>query len=78
MKIVLLRIFVPLFLVFTSIPLFAQTTATVRGRITTSDNKPIEYISVALQGTGKGAMTDARGFYEIKQIQPGKYQITAS
>ncbi|PWG81482.1 TonB-dependent receptor [Pararcticibacter amylolyticus] len=78
MKIVLLWIFFPLFLVFISLPLFAQTTATVRGRITTSDNKPIEYISVALQGTGKGAMTDARGFYEIKQIQPGKYQIIAS
>ncbi|MCJ8208698.1 TonB-dependent receptor [Mucilaginibacter sp. RS28] len=78
MKTLLLKFSVPLFLVLLSSSLLAQNTATLRGRVTSPDNKPIEYISVALQGTGKGAITDLRGNYEIKQIQPGTYLVVVS
>jgi iron complex outermembrane receptor protein len=78
MKLILFKSSVLLILIIFNSQLFAQTSATIRGRITSSDNKPVEYISVLLKGTSKGAITDVRGFYEIKQIQPGTYQLMVS
>lgn len=61
------------------ISLWAQDRASLSGTITLSDNTPAENISVALKGTNYGAVTNAQGNYEIKNIKPGTYtfRVTA-
>jgi iron complex outermembrane receptor protein len=50
----------------------------LKGTVTTSDNKPAAMVSVALKGTSKGTMTDDAGRFEIKNVKPGSYTLTVS
>lgn len=52
--------------------------ASLKGKVTTSDNKPLEFVNVGIKGASKGNSTDRFGAYEIKNIQPGTYTIFAS
>lgn len=56
---------------------FAQT-GTISGNVKTSDGSPAEAVSVAITGTSKGALTDKKGNYEIRNIKAGTYQLIAS
>ena len=60
-----------------SILTFAQQ-ATLKGRVITSDNQPLEFVNVGIQGISKGSTTDRYGRYEIKNIEPGTYRVFAS
>lgn len=55
--------------------LTAQERGSVSGIIVLSDNTPAENITIALKGTGYGAITNAKGYYEIKSVKAGKYTI---
>ncbi len=55
----------------------AQTGA-ITGKVTTSDGKAVEFVNVVLKGTQSGTGTDKNGFFEIKNIPPGKYTVSAS
>lgn len=67
-----------LFLVFISVePSMAQT-GSVKGQVRTSDGAPAEFVSVGISGTSKGAIANAKGEYEIKNIQPGNYTLKIS
>jgi len=51
----------------------------VKGRVIDElTNEPVPFANVALQNTAYGAATDVDGFYEIKNIEPGLYNIQAS
>ncbi|MFC3416955.1 TonB-dependent receptor [Algoriphagus hitonicola] len=52
--------------------------ATLKGQVTTSDNQPLEFVNVGIQGLSKGSTTDRFGNYEIKNIEPGTYTVFAS
>lgn len=54
---------------------FAQT-GTIIGTVTTSDNQPAEFINVGLKGTSKGTITDKKGIFQIKNVEPGSYMIS--
>ena len=56
---------------------FSQT-ASIKGFVTTSDDQPLEFVNVGIQGLAKGNATDRNGFFEIKNIAPGNYTIYAS
>lgn len=56
---------------------FAQT-AILKGKVSTSDNQGLEFVSVGIQGLSKGTTTDRYGKYEIKNIEPGTYTVFAS
>ncbi|MFT3748490.1 MAG: TonB-dependent receptor [Agriterribacter sp.] len=56
---------------------FAQH-GTIRGTVTSSDGKPVEAITVLLEKTGKGAITNQSGEYEIKNVKPGSYILKIS
>lgn len=48
-------------------------TGSIKGKIT-SDNKPVEFVSVGLTGTQYNTFTDKDGAFEISQIPFGKYE----
>lgn len=57
---------------------FAQSTASIEGTIKTSDGNPAEYVNIAVEGTTKGAVADHNGYFEIRNLKPGKYTVIAS
>jgi len=64
-------------LLFSASLSFAQT-GNIGGSVKTSDGKPAEFVTVNIKGTGKTALTDKRGSYELKNIRTGKYILTAT
>ncbi|AZQ62578.1 TonB-dependent receptor [Flammeovirga pectinis] len=51
----------------------------IRGSVTElPNNKPVPYATVVIQGTSIGATTDENGKYEIKNIQPGLYNLVVN
>ena len=61
-----------LFLGFTSLAL-AQTG--VKGNITDAAGQPLYNASVLVEGQGKGAVSNEKGYYEISGLKPGTYKL---
>lgn len=56
---------------------YAQT-GTIKGKITTADNKPAEGVTVLIKNTVKSAVADNDGQFEINNIMPGSYTLIVS
>ena len=56
---------------------FAQT-GTIKGTVRTSDGKPGEFVTVALQGTSRGTAAKSDGRYVLTGIKPDAYTLVAS
>ena len=52
--------------------------ASLRGKVTSADHQPLEFVHVGLKGISKGATTNRLGEFSIKNIQPGTYTVYAS
>lgn len=50
----------------------------IRGDVWDDSSKPVEGVYVSLEGTEFGAYTDARGFFEIKNVPSGTYTINST
>ncbi|MFM6946303.1 MAG: SusC/RagA family TonB-linked outer membrane protein [Flavobacteriales bacterium] len=61
-----------LFLGFSSLAL-AQTG--VKGNITDAEGKPLYNASVLVEGQGKGAVSNEKGYYEITGLKAGTYKL---
>lgn len=72
-----MRSFSTLLLLFISIVSYAQT-GNIRGTVKTSDGQPAEYVTITLQGTNKGANSDNKGAYQIKNVNAGTYTMVIS
>lgn len=58
--------------------LFAQT-GIIKGRVSEAgNNNPVDFATVAVEGTTSGAQTDDKGDFEIKDLKPGFYNIKVS
>src|SRR5690349_15404011 len=66
-----------LFLLMTA-ALFAQSTGSISGVVKTSDGNPAEFVTIRLDGTGKGVVAGKNGAYEIRNVLPGGYTLTVS
>lgn len=55
-----------------------QPGGTIKGNITTIDNKPAEFVSVTIKGTSKGAVSDKNGNYNILNVKQGSHTLVAS
>jgi TonB-dependent Receptor Plug Domain/CarboxypepD_reg-like domain len=55
---------------------FAQK-GTIRGNVFDEKGAPVGFADVYLIGTSKGTNTDLDGFYNIADVAPGKYRLTA-
>ena len=47
----------------------------VFGKIVDIENKPLEGVSIVLEGKGKGATSNELGIYTINNIAPGSYKM---
>ena len=61
-------------LLFLSIVSFAQN-ASVKGMINDAEGKALYNASVTVEGKSKGAMSNDKGFYEIKGLAAGSYTL---
>ncbi len=58
---------------------FAGTTGKLTGRVTdASSGDPLPGVSVVIEGTRRGTVTDGEGYYLILSIDPGMYTLMAS
>ncbi|MFB6457846.1 TonB-dependent siderophore receptor [Chitinophaga sp. Hz27] len=50
----------------------------IKGQVRTSDGLPAPYVTVRLQHSNQGALTDANGNFAIKKVKPGHYTLIVS
>ncbi|MGN7823283.1 TonB-dependent siderophore receptor [Chitinophaga sp. 22536] len=50
----------------------------IKGKVLTSDGLPAPYVTVRIQHSSHGALTDANGEFVIKRVKPGKYTLVVS
>ena len=73
-----MRFFGSVFFLLISYASWAQT-GLISGRISNPiNNEPIPFANVILQGTITGASFDLEGLYEIKNLEPGLYNVEAT
>lgn len=62
-----------------SLPIFAQTTGSITGKVTDRITKEaLPGVNIIVVGTNFGSSTNLNGEFEINGIPPGSYQIRAS
>ncbi|MEH6307548.1 TonB-dependent receptor [Olivibacter sp. CPCC 100613] len=57
---------------------YAQKFGSVRGYVHSESGEPIPSLSLKLQGTSIGTMSNASGFFTIKKLSPGNYILHIS
>ena len=50
----------------------------IDGRVTTTDGQPAAGVSINLKGTGIGTLTDAAGYFSLRNVKPGGYTLVVS
>ncbi|WP_161888854.1 TonB-dependent receptor [Pontibacter russatus] len=64
-----------LFSFFTALTLAQAQTRSVSGTVTDKGGKPLELLTVALEGTVLGTNTNTDGYFEITGVAPGIYTL---
>ena len=54
-----------------------KSEVSIRGTVSTSEGKPAESVEISITG-GRATTVDKRGAYQFKNLQPGRYLVTAS
>lgn len=76
------KLFLALCLVVLSVSSNAQSeiqqTGSIKGMITTADNKSVVSATVRLKGTKKATFTNNEGAFTIEKVQTGNYQLEVS
>jgi len=62
------------FVLFTTL-LYAQKYGEVQGTIVDESGEPVVYANIQLMGIASGTISDDKGFYSIKKVTPGTYEI---
>ena len=64
--------------VFFAISIFAKSTGQLSGRVSDEKNNPISNVTIILENTSYNAQSNEKGYYLIKNIDVGKYDVIAS
>ena len=57
---------------------WTQTTGKIRGTVSSTDGQALAGANVMIDGTSKGAATNADGVFTILGVEAGNYTVTAS
>ena len=57
---------------------WTQTTGKIRGTVSSTDGQALAGANVMIDGTSKGAATNADGVFTILNVEAGVYSVTAS
>ncbi len=60
-----------------SVPLLGQVKSRISGQVYTS-NQTLAFVTVGLEGTTYGTITDEQGFFEIRNVPAGSYELKVS
>ncbi len=60
-----------------SVSIFAQK-GVVRGNVFDQNGQPVSFANIVLEGTKKVTTSDAEGFYNLANIEAGKYRLVAT
>ncbi len=67
------------FLLFSTLHLFALTSGTVSGRVTSqSTGEPLAAAHISVHETGATVATGSDGYFRIRNLESGRYGVTAS
>jgi iron complex outermembrane receptor protein len=55
-----------------------QTAGIIKGKVTTTDNKPAAMVTVVLKNTKRNALSGDDGSFVIRNVQPGNYELEVS
>jgi iron complex outermembrane receptor protein len=53
-------------------------TGTIKGTITTNDGQPAPYVTIQIKDKNRGTVTDEKGGYTFRRLQPGQYVLLVS
>ena len=75
-----MKAFLSVVLLLFSIPLVAQQTGSVAGKLTDQEynNEPLAFANIIIKGTTTGTTSDFDGLYEISNLEPGNYTVVFS
>jgi len=59
-----------------SVPVWAQGSGRIEGRITRPEGNPVGGVAVVLQGVGRATITDNQGNYDFDDVPPGTYTLS--
>lgn len=51
---------------------------TIKGTITTNDGQPAPYVTIQIRDKNRGVVTDEKGGYTFRKVQPGEYVLLVS
>lgn len=55
-----------------------NTTGTIKGTVRTNDGQPAPFVSVLIKNNKRGVVTDLKGEFTFRRLQPGTYTIQVS
>jgi Fe(3+) dicitrate transport protein len=55
-----------------------ENVLSVKGKVFDSEENPVSYANVFVKGTVKGALTDAKGRFQLFDLEPGTYEVQVS
>ena len=64
-----------LLLLFSTLFAQAQTTGTISGKVTDTKGNPLNAVNISIEGSSKGAATNANGSFRIENLAPGTYTL---
>ncbi|WP_343703449.1 TonB-dependent receptor [Chitinophaga sp.] len=72
--------FIPfILLLFCAQSIAAQNiTGTIKGTVRTSDGQPAPFVSVLVKNNNRGVVTDLKGEFTFRRLQPGTYTVQVS
>src|SRR5688572_2954190 len=72
------KILLLIFLLFSIFPVSAQSPEIEITGTITSEEEPVPFASVGLQGTSYGGITNEQGFFSLKKVLAGNYTLVVS
>lgn len=66
-----------LLILFSALTGYGQT-GKIAGRVTSTDGEPVPFVNVFIVDKNIGSATDIDGYYNIINVRPGEYSVTAS